>query len=121
MAEVWSLDGPSSKVSPTYPLQVAACAGAVTRAEAVVLAMAVATTASPVIRVRSDRWGSVLIGGASFSCWQGRRDQVGMVGDRGQLGLQETVGQVQLPLVWMVTPQLLPLPLGLATSCCALG
>ncbi|CAL9649979.1 hypothetical protein SUDANB176_06591 [Streptomyces sp. enrichment culture] len=34
----------------------------------------------------------------------------------GQPVLQETVGQVQLPLVWIVTPQLLPLPLGLATS-----
>jgi hypothetical protein len=29
----------------------------------------------------------------------------------GQLALQETVGQVDVPLVWMVTPKLLPLPL----------
>jgi hypothetical protein len=41
--------------------------------------------------------------------------------DRDQLGLQETVGQVQVPLAWMVAPQLLPLPLDLATSCWALG
>ncbi|CAM5396805.1 hypothetical protein SGRIM128S_09119 [Streptomyces griseomycini] len=34
----------------------------------------------------------------------------------GQPALQETVGQVQLPLVWIVTPQLSPLPLGRATS-----
>ncbi|WP_435854586.1 GTP-binding protein, partial [Streptomyces longwoodensis] len=34
----------------------------------------------------------------------------------GQLVLQETVGQVQLPLCWIVTPQVLPLPLGFATS-----
>src|SRR5690606_382384 len=39
----------------------------------------------------------------------------------GQLVLQETVGQVQLPLCWMVTPQLLPLPLGVAVSTWALG
>jgi hypothetical protein len=30
----------------------------------------------------------------------------------GQLALQETVGQVQLPLGWMVTPRLLPLLVG---------
>ncbi|QTE02938.1 hypothetical protein S1361_36730 [Streptomyces cyanogenus] len=35
--------------------------------------------------------------------------------------LQETVGQVQLPLGWMVTPQLSPLPLGLPTSTWLLG
>lgn len=39
----------------------------------------------------------------------------------GQFVLQETVGQVQLPLCWMVTPQLLPLPLGVAVSTWALG
>jgi hypothetical protein len=39
----------------------------------------------------------------------------------GQLGLQETVGQVQVPLVWTVTPQVLPLPFGLATRTWALG
>lgn len=40
---------------------------------------------------------------------------------RGQPALQETVGQVELPLRWIVTPQLLPLPLGLAVSTWALG
>lgn len=35
--------------------------------------------------------------------------------------LQETVGQVQLPWVWIVAPQVLPLPLGLATSVWASG
>lgn len=39
----------------------------------------------------------------------------------GQPALQETVGQVQLPLCWIVTPQLSPLPLGLATSTWELG
>ena len=39
----------------------------------------------------------------------------------GKFVLQETVGQVQLPLCWMVTPQLLPLPLGVAVSTWALG
>src|SRR5690606_16838834 len=39
----------------------------------------------------------------------------------GQFALQETVGQVQLPLCWMVTPQLLPLPFGLAVRTCWLG
>lgn len=34
----------------------------------------------------------------------------------GQLGVQETVGQVQLPLGCTVTPQLLPLPSGFAVS-----
>lgn len=38
-----------------------------------------------------------------------------------QPGVQETDGQFQLPLCWIVTPQLLPLPFGLATSCWALG
>ncbi len=32
-----------------------------------------------------------------------------------------TLGQVQLPLAWMVAPQLLPLPFDLAVSVCALG
>lgn len=40
---------------------------------------------------------------------------------RGQLALHETLGQFQLPLAWMVTPQLLPLPLGRAVSTWALG
>jgi hypothetical protein len=31
------------------------------------------------------------------------------------------VGQVQVPFVWSVTPQLLPLPFGFAVSTCALG
>jgi hypothetical protein len=30
--------------------------------------------------------------------------------------VQETVGQVQLPLGWTVTPKVLPLPLGFAVS-----
>ncbi|GAA3180378.1 hypothetical protein GCM10010451_31910 [Streptomyces virens] len=33
----------------------------------------------------------------------------------GQPVLQLTVGQFQLPLLWIVTPQVLPLPLGRAT------
>lgn len=37
-------------------------------------------------------------------------------GPDGQLGAQETVGQVQLPLACTVTPKLLPLPLGFAVS-----
>src|SRR4051794_6543899 len=49
------------------------------------------------------------------------RRSCGCSGGTGQLARQETVGQVQLPLCWMVTPQLLPLPLGLATSCWAVG
>ena len=39
----------------------------------------------------------------------------------GQLALQEAVGQVVLPFFWMVRPQLLPLPLGLAVRTWALG
>ncbi|GJF34871.1 hypothetical protein KNE206_75710 [Kitasatospora sp. NE20-6] len=39
----------------------------------------------------------------------------------GQAALQETVGQVQFPFAWTVTPQLLPLPFGFAVSTCALG
>ncbi|GIF07866.1 hypothetical protein Asi03nite_54040 [Actinoplanes siamensis] len=35
--------------------------------------------------------------------------------------VQETDGQVQLPLVWMVTPKVLPLPFGLATRVCVFG
>ncbi|GAA1015334.1 hypothetical protein Aple_049570 [Acrocarpospora pleiomorpha] len=50
----------------------------------------------------------------------GRR-ATGVLAARGQLALQETVGQVELPLRWMVTPQLLPLPLGLAVRTWALG
>jgi hypothetical protein len=42
-------------------------------------------------------------------------------GERNQVTLQETVGHVQLPFVWIVTPQLLPLPFGFATSTCELG
>jgi hypothetical protein len=33
----------------------------------------------------------------------------------------ETLGQVVLPFFWIVTPKLLPLPFGLATSVWALG
>ncbi|GAA2454131.1 hypothetical protein GCM10010421_53850 [Streptomyces glaucus] len=40
---------------------------------------------------------------------------------RGQVAVQETVGHVQVPLAWMVTPQVLPLPLGRATSTWLLG
>jgi hypothetical protein len=39
----------------------------------------------------------------------------------GQPLLQETVGQFQLPLCRMVTPQLLPLPFGVPTICWAEG
>jgi hypothetical protein len=39
----------------------------------------------------------------------------------GQLAAQETDGQVQLPFAWIVTPQLLPLPLGLAVRVWAFG
>jgi len=42
-----------------------------------------------------------------------------MPGD--QVALHETVGQVQVPLLWMVTPKLLPLPLGFAVITWALG
>ncbi|KOX40154.1 hypothetical protein ADL09_32855, partial [Streptomyces sp. NRRL F-7442] len=42
-------------------------------------------------------------------------------GPPGQPALQDTVGQVQLPLAWMVAPQVLPLPFGLAVSVWALG
>ncbi|GHF61555.1 hypothetical protein GCM10018787_07300 [Streptomyces thermodiastaticus] len=41
--------------------------------------------------------------------------------DGAQPAEQLTVGQVVLPFFWMVTPQLLPLPFGLATSVCASG
>ncbi|GAA2267068.1 hypothetical protein GCM10009853_020390 [Glycomyces scopariae] len=34
---------------------------------------------------------------------------------------QDTEGQFQLPLAWMVRPKLLPAPFGVATSCCADG
>jgi hypothetical protein len=40
---------------------------------------------------------------------------------RRQLAAQDTVGQVVLPLVWIVTPKLLPLPFGLAVITWALG
>jgi hypothetical protein len=39
----------------------------------------------------------------------------------GQPALQDTLGQVQLPLAWMVAPQLPPLPFDFAVSVCALG
>src|SRR6478609_10392685 len=39
----------------------------------------------------------------------------------GQVVVQVAVGQVQLPLAWMVAPQVLPLPLGWAVSVCASG
>jgi hypothetical protein len=58
-AGVWLLDGPSSKVSPTYPLQAAACDGAALTVKATVPAAASAATASPVTRERFDRCGSV--------------------------------------------------------------
>src|SRR5689334_571556 len=99
MAGVWSLEGPSSNVSPTYPLQVAACDGVATTVTATVLAVALRATASPATKERLIRIAFL----------------------RPQPALQETVGQVWLPLCWMVTPQLLPLPLGLATRVWALG
>src|SRR3954463_15308841 len=59
-AGVLPLDGPSSKVSPTYPLQAAACAGVVTT----VLATTIAAAASPVTSARFDR--GVRIAGGSL-------------------------------------------------------
>ncbi len=61
---------------------------------------------------RRQESGSASPGGAAAG---------GVAAPRGQPVVQETVGQVQLPLCWMVTPQLLPLPLGLAVSTWALG
>ena len=56
---VWLLDGPSSKLSPTNPLQLAACVGVALTVKATVLAKAIAVTASPAIRDRFDRCGFV--------------------------------------------------------------
>ncbi|GHE64638.1 hypothetical protein GCM10018782_43420 [Streptomyces griseoaurantiacus] len=67
---------------------------------------------------------SSVIRGVFAGGW-GVREGSAQAGLRGAPGdqdvLQVTVGQVQLPLVWMVTPQLLPLPFGLAVSTCELG
>ena len=40
---------------------------------------------------------------------------------RDQPPAQDTVGQVQLPFGWIVTPKVLPLPFGLAVSTWELG
>ncbi len=53
-------DGPSSKVSPTYPLQVAACAGAAVPM-ARVPAAARATTASLATKERNEKCGADLM------------------------------------------------------------
>src|SRR4051812_44215519 len=50
-AGVWAFDGPSSKVRPTYPLQVAACAG-VTGLAMAIAATAIAATAGKALRGR---------------------------------------------------------------------
>src|SRR6185437_9675069 len=61
-AGVWALDGPSSKVSPTYPaLQLAARAGTAPAVTVTAPAMARAVTARPVARVRRDGRGMMLI------------------------------------------------------------
>src|SRR5690242_88968 len=52
MAGVWSFDGPSSNVSPTYPLHVAACDAVAVRVTAAALAPDIRATARPVTRMR---------------------------------------------------------------------
>jgi hypothetical protein len=64
----------------------------------------------------SDKYALRARSGAAAGCVLPRHGVV-----PGQPVVQVTVGQVRLPLCWMVTPQLLPLPLGFAVSTCALG
>lgn len=60
----------------------------------------------------SSSVSSVPAGSGPAGTGRGRGRGLGV----GQLVVQETVGQVQLPLAWIVAPQVFPLPLGLAVS-----
>src|SRR5581483_8987495 len=64
---VCALDGPSSKVNPTYPLHVAACDGVAVRATVPVRVTAVTATAAS-----SERFGRRDVSGMGcvlFWCW----------------------------------------------------
>ncbi|GAA3971056.1 hypothetical protein GCM10022384_22580 [Streptomyces marokkonensis] len=83
------------------------------------------------VPLRTDMNVSRLLGGAHVLFGVGRHSCGTAAGTAvphdvrargpGQPALQETVGQVQLPLAWMVAPQLSPPPFDLAVSVCALG
>src|SRR5690348_8284814 len=104
MAGVWSLDGPSSNVRPTYPLQVAACDGVARTVTAAAPAPAASVTASPVTRTRKVR----IVNSSARAAGHGRPGVVAVVLDGhapvvaaavrlADQGLRVGIGRVDVP------------------------